>query len=292
MEMGNVNKTDKLLIIGGDSRQLYMADYLESLGFKISIYGLPDSKRKNEFDLKSAIEECDGIIFPLPISKDGKYPSTVVPIKETLDEMLPFITAEKPVFGGMINRGIKSKFEKRNIKIYDYFEREDVTVMNTIPTAQGILKTLIDNIEYTIHSSKCAVFGFGRVARVTADVLKSVGANVTVCARKNGDLASANVLGMESCKISEFYKIAHEFNIIINTVPSVVIDRKILKNVRPDCLIIDVASAPFGTDFAAAYELGLNAMQCSSLPGKVAPKTAGKIIADGILNIIMEEQYG
>lgn len=287
-----MNKTDKLLIIGGDSRQLYMADYLESLGFKISIYGLPDSKRKNEFDLKSAIEECDGIIFPLPISKDGKYPSTVVPIKETLDEMLPFITAEKPVFGGMINRGIKSKFEKRNIKIYDYFEREDVTVMNTIPTAQGILKTLIDNIEYTIHSSKCAVFGFGRVARVTADVLKSVGANVTVCARKNGDLASANVLGMESCKISEFYKIAHEFNIIINTVPSVVIDRKILKNVRPDCLIIDVASAPFGTDFAAAYELGLNAMQCSSLPGKVAPKTAGKIIADGILNIIMEEQYG
>lgn len=287
-----MNKTDKLLIIGGDSRQLYMADYLESLGFKISIYGLPDSKRKNEFDLKSAIEECDGIIFPLPISKDGKYPSTVVPIKETLDEMLPFITAEKPVFGGMINRGIKSKFEKRNIKIYDYFEREDVTVMNTIPTAQGILKTLIDNIEYTIHSSKCAVFGFGRVARVTADVLKSVGANVTVCARKNGDLASANVLGMESCKISEFYKIAHEFNIIINTVPSVVIDRKILKNVRPDCLIIDVASAPFGTDFAAACELGLNAMQCSSLPGKVAPKTAGKIIADGILNIIMEEQYG
>ena len=69
------------------------------------------------------------------------------------------------------------------------------------------------------------------------------------------------------------------------------INNKILESVREDCLIIDVASSPFGTDFARAYELGLNAIQCSSLPGKVAPKTAGKIIADGILNIIKEGEY-
>ena len=57
-------------------------------------------------------------------------------------------------------------------------------------------------------------------------------------------------------------------------------------------MIIDIASSPYGTDFAAANNLGIKAMQCPSLPGKVAPKTAGKIIADGILNIIKEENYG
>ena len=70
------------------------------------------------------------------------------------------------------------------------------------------------------------------------------------------------------------------------------IDRKILENVKSDCLVIDVASAPFGTDFATAYELGINAIQCPSLPGKVAPKTAGRIIADGIINMMKECEYG
>ena len=74
--------------------------------------------------------------------------------------------------------------------------------------------------------------------------------------------------------------------------PSVIIKREILEKIRTETLIIDVASAPYGTDFAVASELGVNAMLCSSLPGKVAPKTAGEIIADGVLNILKEEYYG
>ncbi len=269
-----------------------MADYLESLGYGILIYGLPEKNRECVQSLKNAIEEADGIILPLPLSKDGKNIFSITPIKESIDDILSFISPEKPVFAGMPARGIKSKAEKRNIKLYDYFEREDVTVMNTIPTVQGILKAVIDNIEYTIHSCNCVIFGYGRVAKVAANVFYSLGANVTVCARKSGDLAFAKTLGMKGALISDFHKIANKFNIIINTVPSLVIDKNVLQRVKPDCLIIDVASSPFGVDFAAAYELGINAMQCPSLPGKVAPKTAGKIIADGILSIIKEENYG
>lgn len=282
----------KFLIIGGDSRQLYMSEYLESIGYETDLYALPEKNKECKPNLKKAVKEADAIILPLPVTKDGKYIFSIVPVKETLDEIIACLDSDKPVFAGMISRGVKSRLEKKNIRYFDYFDREDVTVMNTVPTAQGILKAMIDNIDYTIHSSKCAVFGYGRVARVTADVLKSIGADVTVCARKSGDITTAEICGMKGCRISDFRNIAHEYNIIINTVPSVIIDRNILSNLRPDCLIIDVASAPFGTDFAAAYDLGLNAMQCSSLPGKVAPKTAGKIIADGIINIIKEENYG
>jgi dipicolinate synthase subunit A len=37
---------------------------------------------------------------------------------------------------------------------------------------------------------------------------------------------------------------------------------------------------PGGVDFAAAKERGINAIWALSLPGKYAPETAGKIIAD------------
>lgn len=283
---------NKLLIIGGDIRQLYISYYLESLGYEIYLYGLPATVKKCEPKIKDAIKKADAVIFPLPISKDGKRIYSIVPVKETLDEIINFIDADKIVFAGMVDRGIKTKLSNRNIKIYDYFEREDVTVMNTVPTVQGILKVIIDNVDYTIHSCKCAVFGYGRVARVTADTLKSLGADVTICARKSGDLASARINGMKGCFVSDFKDIAAKYNIIINTVPSQIIDRTILSSLKSDCLIIDVASAPYGTDFAAANELGIKALQCPSLPGKVAPKSAGKIIADGILNIIKEERYG
>lgn len=283
---------NSFIIIGGDSRQIYMAEYLDALGYNVSIYGLPEKSKKCIADLKYETESKDAVILPLPVTKDGKYVFSVVPMKETVDEIISFIKPEQAVFAGMISKGLESKIKKKDAKVYDYFRREEVTVMNTVPTVQGILKAVIDNIDYTVFSSKCAIFGYGRVAKITADTLSSLGSEITVCARKYGDLALAQTKGYDSCMINEFYKAAHNYNIIINTVPSLVIDKKILENVKKDCLIIDVASSPFGVDFTAAYDLGLNAVQCSSLPGKVAPKSAGKIIADGILNIIKEEYNG
>ncbi len=286
-----MNNKEKFLIIGGDSRQLYMADYLENLGHYVQIYGLPVKSRVCCASLIDEIKSTQNIIFPLPVTKDGKHLYSIVPMKEKIEEIVSFLTAEHRVFGGMINKPMEMKLRKNNSKVYDYFSREEVTVMNAVPTVQGILKAMIDNIEYTINSSKCAVFGFGRIAGLTADVIASIGADVTVCARKYSDLAKAKSKGFNSCLIKEFDKYASDFDIIINTVPSVILKRDILEKLRADCLIIDIASAPYGTDFAVASELGLNAILCSSLPGKVAPKTAGEIIADGVLNILREEYY-
>ena len=283
-----MEKIKDLLIIGGDSRQLYMADHLEERGFNIAVYGLPERARKCVTELKSAVEAADAVILPLPVTRDDRYVFSIVPVKETFDEMAAMFHKDQPIFAGMLSHSMRARLEKRCDEVYDYFEREDVTVMNSVPTAQGILKTMLENIEYTFHSSRCAVFGYGRIGKVTADVLSAVGADVTVCVRRPSAIALAAVNGLGGCLISDFYKSADRYDIIINTVPAQVIDRKI---VRPDCLIIDVASAPYGTDFAAAHELGIKALQCSSLPGKTAPKTAGRIIADGVINILKEREY-
>lgn len=282
---------DNCLIIGGDSRQIYLAEYLEMLGKNVSIYGLPEKNKKCVDDLKKAIGSNEIIILPLPITKDNRNVFSIVPIKESLEEIINCIREDKLVFGGMVTKGAESKIKKNGAKIFDYFKREDVTLMNTVPTVQGILKVIFDNIDYTLHSSRCAVFGYGRVAKVAADALSSLGAEVTVCVRKGSDISLAEINGLKGCRIADFYRCAGEFDIMLNTVPSLVIDRKILECVKKECLIIDVASAPFGTDFSTAFEFGIKALQCPSLPGKVAPKTAGKIIGNGIINILKEEGY-
>lgn len=280
---------NNILIIGGDNRQLHMADFLEEKGFEISIYGLNSEKRKCPDNLKETIYKSEVIVFPLPLTKDGKNINSAIPIKESIDDILSVIDENKIVFGGIIGKGIENKLKKKNIRYFDYFLREELTLKNTVPTVQGILKIIIENIDYTIHSSEIAVYGYGRVAKITADVLSALGAEVTVCARKKSDLVCADIKHLNACKIKDSYKISRRFDIIINTVPELVIDRKILGNIRNDCLVIDVASAPYGVDFASAEEFGIRAFQCPSLPGKVAPKTAGIIIGETITDILKEE---
>lgn len=282
---------NNILILGGDSRQNYMADYLEEHGFSVEIYGLPENGRKSVTDIKHAIKNAEILILPLPLSKDGKHLFSCTDCKIRTDDFISQVSKKHIVFGGMINKSIEMKLLHRAGRVIDYFLLEEVTLRNTVPTAQGIIKTIIDNIEYTIDSSKCAIFGYGRVAKTTAKALSALGADVTVCARKKGDIASAEVNGLKGCIISDFGLIAGKFDYIINTVPSSVITREILLKIKKDCFIIDVASAPYGTDFAAAFELGISAVQCPSLPGKVAPKTAGKIIADAIIDALKEENH-
>ena len=64
--------------------------------------------------------------------------------------------------------------------------------------------------------------------------------------------------------------------------------REELEDLKPGCLVIDLASAPGGVDFAAAEELGVKAIQALSLPGKVAPVTAALAIKAAIYNILTE----
>ena len=68
-----------------------------------------------------------------------------------------------------------------------------------------------------------------------------------------------------------------------------IINGSMLRQLREDCLIIDLASKPGGVDFESAKRLGRNVIWALSLPGKTAPLTAGNIIRDTINNILNEQ---
>ncbi len=284
----------KIILIGGDSRQKYMARHLEQRGFEVYTYSLSDNEIEDnvivteQAEIAETIAKCDAVVLPLPVTKDGKAVNSTVPVHESIDEIAGMMTSKQALFAGMLGASIRQKFVSRGIEVYDFFDREEVKIMNTVPTAQGILKTIIENIDYTLLGSSCAVMGYGRVGRAAADMLKALSAKVTVCARKFSDIAWAESCGMSVVTFADFPSVANQFDVIVNTVPVVVLDRDIISRLKKECLIIDVASAPFGTDFTAAHDFDIKALQCSSLPGKVAPKSAGRIIAEGVINIIKE----
>lgn len=277
----------KIAFVGGDKRQLYMKRYFDSLGFETHAFA---ANGINFID-ENFIENTDAVIFPLPFEDKNGYIFSNTDAKYKIKEIINIISENSSVFAGMISPRIECLFNENRLKVYDYFKREEIAIKNAVPTVQGILKTIFDNIDYTLFSSKCAVFGYGKIGKIVAETLHTLGAEVTVFARKESDIALAETKQLKSCRISEKSSVINSFDIIINTVPAMMIDENILKKLKKNVLIIDVASAPYGVDYEQAKKLGINALLCPSLPGRTAPVNAGIILAEGVLNIMKEENY-
>ena len=82
-----------------------------------------------------------------------------------------------------------------------------------------------------------------------------------------------------------------KYDVVFNTVPSLVFDKRLLEKTPDDTLIIDLASRPGGVDMNTAKAMGKHVIWALSLPGKVAPVSAGKIIFSTVMKILGEEGF-
>ena len=74
-----------------------------------------------------------------------------------------------------------------------------------------------------------------------------------------------------------------KFEFIFNTVPSMVLNQDVIKNISKNAVIIDIASKPGGTDFEYCKAEGIDANLYLALPGKYSPASS----ADAILSCII-----
>ena len=75
-----------------------------------------------------------------------------------------------------------------------------------------------------------------------------------------------------------------------NTVPAAMLTAARVAGMKPDALILDLASAPGGTDFEAARAFGIRALTAPGLPGKWSPQTAAEAVRDAVYNILEDEK--
>jgi Glutamyl-tRNA reductase len=283
----------KIGVIGGDQRQLVTAVELAKLGIETAVYAF--DKYEGNFQevtrctsLENTIKGSSAIVLPMPVSLDNIRLNCPLSSKEiNLDEVFQLCNNGQIVAGGRFNGVAKSI--KKGVKIYDYYEREELCIANAVSTAEGAVAIAINELPYTLHGTRVLVTGFGRVAKVLAYILKSLGADVTAAARKLEDFAWMNVYGYRSVHIKDLCDIAGDYTLIFNTVPDIIFTRNVLQGILSEALIIDLASKPGGVDMKAAKDMNINVIWALSLPGKVAPVTSGKIIKDSIVNILRDE---
>lgn len=176
-----------------------------------------------------------------------------------------------------------------NNKIIDYYAREELSVLNAVPTAEGAVEIAMHELPVTVFGMKAGVVGYGRVGRVLAKLLIALGAEVTVFARAADARAWARIYGCRAADIPDLPVLAKELLCLFSTVPAPIITAKTLVALPDGALVIDLASSPGGVDLAAAEKAGVRTISALSLPGRVAPDSAGRIIAETIENILFQE---
>lgn len=290
-----MNKDTTFLVVGGDLRQVYTA---AALSDKYEVYAagfdrnvtLPESVKTCGSDLNLP-HKADVIILPLPASQNGVFVNTPFCRSNIpLTALFSVLSEDGVILGGRIDAKTKKIFESNSIEAVDYFEREELSVLNAVPTAEGAVQIAMEEMATTIFGQKVLITGYGRISKVLARILVAMGADVTVTARKYSDLAWAEIHGCKGLHTSLIGEGIGEYSLIFNTVPAVILGEEILSSVSKDSLIIDLASKPGGVDFEVAGKLGLKVVWALSLPGKVAPISSGEIIASTVLNILKERR--
>ncbi len=289
-------KNNTFSIIGGDNRSVVAAERLCALGLDIHIFGFDadvpfGANIHREKTLADAVKKASYILLPLPCSSGNERLNT--PLYEgsiLLQDIASLITAEQMVFAGKMDPWLKDALQERHIACFDYADREEFAVLNAIPTAEGAVEIALRELSCTLNGSECLVIGFGRISKALSHCLRGMGARVTTSARRHSDLAWITSYGYTPIHTNAIKEQINKYQIIFNTVPVMILDRDILAAADKNCLIIDLASKPGGVDFESAERLGLKVIHALSLPGKVAPRTAGAIICDTVLNIISESE--
>jgi len=283
-------KNPRYLIVGGDDRLAELALIFRTEGKNISTYGM-DLKEIKDIDnyssLDTALENSDIIICPVPFSKEvhninSKYSSTDIRIEDLFKKL----DKGKKLFLGAINNNSKNLAKEYGIEYEDYYTDEGYQILNAVPTAEGALSIIINETRETVFGSKILVLGYGRVGKVVSEYVKALGSKVYVEARKDSDLTWIAARGMNAVPYEKLSRYLGDMDVIVNTVPAMMLDCRMLDLVNSNTYILDLASTPGGVDFAYAALRGIKTTHALGIPGKVACKSAAIYIYDAIQKVL------
>lgn len=279
-----------ILVLGGDLRYLEIINNLSSK-YNVDVVGYKNTyindKVKNICIDNIDIGEYDVIIFPI----NGVMEKNMIYCRFNntsieLDKNILVGTKEDVlIFSGISTPNLEEMLSISNRKCVYMMKDENVVRRNAIPTVEGIIADVIVNTEMTIDNSNILVFGYGNIGQILVKYLNLLGANVTVAIIEKNDEAILRGIGVESFYSNDYDSLINKISstdVIINTVPSTIIDDSFIKYINRECYVLDVASHPHGINREILDEFFIKNKLYLGIPGKIAPKTSGKILSKKI----------
>jgi len=151
-------------------------------------------------------------------------------------------------------------------------------ILKAIPRVEEIIKIAIEQTEDTIYGSDILVLGYGIIGKMLCKKLKFLGGNIYCAARKETDLSWIREGGYIPVSYQELKKYTAQMDIIINTIPNIILKEETLCKMSKNTLIIDMASKPGGVDKNIAKLYKIRVITSLDNTEKISPRVAAKYI--------------
>lgn len=224
-------------------------------------------------DLTENPSNADYLLLPVPSFTPAGLPAGNVP----LDTLLAQLPETATVIGGNLD-----PVQVNGRRCIDLLRDPIYLAENAAITAECALGILLKELETTLSGSQILILGWGRIGKCLAQKLCALGAEVTVLARKEQDQAILGALGMHRGAPCDLGSGLLRYHAVVNTVPALMIPAEQEKHLRKGCVLLDLASKPGILTPGVLWERGL--------PGRMAPKSSGRLIAKTVLRVISKKE--
>ena len=264
-------------VIGGDNRYTWAAKRLREDGIPVKCWYVPELENQAE-RLEDALQGADLVLLPMwPFRQEMlEVGGETIPAA-----LLPRILAEHATLvAGQFPTETEAWLQQQGMCCVSYLEQEPYQLRNASVTAEGAVYLLLHHMKRTVQQANILVIGYGRIGRFLVRKLTAQGANVTVAARRSAQRTELELLGLKTVQTGVYETGLERYDAVVNTVPSQVIHDTQAKQIAPDCVCIEVASAPGG--FPERMKQAGRVVMGNALPGKTAPQTAGESLAKAV----------
>lgn len=259
----------RLAVFGADERMLgAIAAAKEAQWETIHISG--------EEDAAKHWARIDAVMLPWPHSfrEDALVGGTIS--KERVLSLLP--PCRVLLHGG----GVGDEEIVQAGRIVNPSEDEGFLRANAKLTAEGAIARAMQRSGRALLGNTCVVTGFGRIGQELVRRLVAMEAFVIVCARNEGQMRRAHEMGAHPVPLDEIRSAMKHADVVFNTIPAHVLGKAAIDRIRPDALVIELASPPYGMNIELAKHMGVNVTVEGGLPGRYAPLDAGAALFDAL----------
>lgn len=267
-------KGDKFLICGTDVKMSECKNYLCEHGFD-AVCMIGD-------DFLYNLNSYKYIILPLPSMVDGVIPD----VGTAPGYLMEQLKDGQIVFYGNI---IENIFDSYGIS---YYYKDSFLDKNSELTALGVLELIRKEISDDLGSLKVCVVGYGRCGKAICRLLKKSQVETVLISRNHNSRKSAANIG---CTTGDMTRLKHsvgDSDILINTVPANIFTEECLQSMTGKNIYIEIASEPYGFDVKKVENYNFKFIHAKGLPGRFYPKKAGINIAEAVIEILKEGEYG
>lgn len=174
------------------------------------------------------------------------------------------------VGGNLVHPGLSG------YKTLDLLKDETYLAINAAITADCALQVAAPMLTTTLSDSPALIIGWGRIGKCLGQLLKAIGTNVTIAARKASDRAMITALGYSAVDIQQIPSALSRCRLLFNTVPERILAKEQTAQYK-NCVKIDLASK-LGIE-------GGDVVWARGLPGIHAPESSGGLIMETFLRL-------